>query len=290
VVWSDAPIYHYKPGVGASLGPVPLTTGHLMTSSNILYVDSTSGDDNYAGAQRQRPLATFGAALSAASDWQIIVLLENHSETLTSLSSIAHKATIWGEGLDANGEPTAELGFDGVGASLSATDWCYLRNIRFTANQSSGNTTPRLRNDSSGNAAQFHMRDCVVECDQYDTVAGLRLTGVSAAVQNHRIEHSKFVSVQTDPALAPQQAIELAGDIEWFLTEDLEIDGGTSGFVDEAMKFTGTGLGYHMLNTVLRNGADIDVIDVSTTDARHGYIHFSARTESTYVSSDNEAA
>jgi len=121
-------------GIGGQTGNILATCRPLIVTGNIFYLSSVSGSDTNDGLERNRPFATLAAAYAVTSDWDIIVLLSDHSEVLAADLAMTKSLTIVGEG-NSSGSPTATI--DAAGFSVisysGATCSYYLdfRNIKF---------------------------------------------------------------------------------------------------------------------------------------------------------------
>lgn len=273
--------FHYAPGKGAALGPVIATTGRMATTLRTIYVSSVIGDDTYDGSQRQRPFATLGAAIASVTAGfvgnTVIVLAADHDETLTSSLAFGYDGfTIIGEGLDADGEPTAKIRFNGNGAQIVMDDDTQIYNVRFMPNEQA-NASPRVT--MVADDAYYRIRDCVWECDQYDTQPGLYIEGNTTPPVVH-LRNVTFRSVQSDPALAPGTPLAMAVNANVVFMDDVTFDGGGSGFTGEACDLDDVEH-VHAVNLRLLNGADMHVLQgLSTSNI---ILHFAANSESTYV-------
>lgn len=282
VTWDQLVLRHYAPGIGVSTGQLLATTGRLTTRGKVYWVDSETGDDTYDGRQKRRPFATLSAALAVAASYDIIALRSTHDETLTTALAITGftHLTIIGEGLDEDGEPTAVLRFDGDGAQLaiSAGTGLQLRNIRFAPN-TQANTVSRIAVVSTANG--FQMKNCVVECDEFDTVPGLDIDGENVA-NYYRFDTVTFRAVGTDPAVAPHSGAAFDDVVNCHM-ENVTLDGGETGFESHALLLNEMVTSW-AVNTRLLNGADIAFTDIAATGGN--WIHFAENSESTYVDTE----
>ena len=214
----------YPNGGGGTTGDIWATCKPLYASGAIWYVQSTTGTDaaSPAGRNREKPLATIAQAITNASDNDIIVCLQAHTETKVATFAVSKKLTIVGEGSVA-GVPAVTLICGFVGALFTITSPnVELRNLKLPAS-SVANSTARILN----NQTDFVMDGCYIECSGNDTAAALSL---ASGADRARIRNTTFISTATSSAAQPESAIKVTAAIA-----DLELDGlvlsaGTVGF------------------------------------------------------------
>lgn len=217
-------------GIGGSTGAALATAKPLYASGSVYYVDSVNGDDSDSGLSRLQPKASLSSAQTAASDDDIIVLLDGHAETLTGALTISKRLTVVAEG-QSSGKPTVKLTNNQAGGSLltiSATD-VQFHNIWFEE-ESQGNSAVRI----TTNQARTTFKGCYFEADDNNNAAVLQVnTGASDLV----IDGCTFISTEaTSTNSPPTIAVELAAAMSQVLIKDTVFSGGTMGWSDFALK------------------------------------------------------
>lgn len=238
-------------GIGATLGSDLLLQAPVMHSGNIRFVSSVSGNDSNAGTDRKKPKATLQAALTASTNFDWVVLLEDHAETISAALTAPAHITILGEGRS-DGRPTAELRFDSAAdimlSSITAS-YVEIYNVYFSGNEQA--TTVPLMNF----AGPIRLVDCVFRVDQNNDAPAVFSTG-RALIQN-----CEFFS-DSDGTTPPAEALSCQGVN--LRIENCVFDNGEHGFKNSyALLITGPGsttaLGFGLINTTFRNGADYSI-------------------------------
>lgn len=245
-------------------GPVYQDTG------DVWFVDSTTGDDSYSGKDQKQPFATLGQAVTSAGTHDIIVLMDGHTETITSTVTVSTAGlTIVGGG-QSSGKPTVKLTNQQESASMLVLSGLgvQLRNVWIEEESSAQSAvTVSVTGDSCS------MRGIYWELDEATNAAGLDLA--LALGESFSIRNSTFVSTATSAADPPQAAIRNSGD-GLLRMDGVTLDGGTVGFVNgyaysESNSSTGFTQGFQVDSISLLNGADMNV-HASTV----GYIQVSS--------------
>jgi hypothetical protein len=215
----------YPGGLGASTGDALVTSSglHLTDGLFVRYVDSATGNDSATGLNREQPLATLAAAVSAASAGDIIVLMDGHAETLTSQQNVATQLIIVGEG-SSSGKPTVKLTMN---ASSAATlyvtaDGTEIRNIWFEEHAQA--------NDQSHlnvAAASCKIQGCYFEGDENSNAELLYL---GSGCNDTMIRNCTMVSTATSVTDPPENAFRAGAAISDLDIDGLTIDGGTVGW------------------------------------------------------------
>jgi hypothetical protein len=248
-------------GIGASLGDTLGTCAPLTTSGSTWFVNSATGDDSYAGADELKPFATLGAAVSASSGGDIIVLMDGHAETITGAVTPLTATTIVGTG-SSGGKPTVKLTMNASAASMLALSnaGVSIRNIWFNAN-AQANSAAMIAVSNQ----QIRISDCYFECAQYDDAACISL---NASTQNFYLKDTTIVSTGTSVAAQPYCGIRSSAAISYIVIEGLTLDNGTVGFSNPySMDFGGAGsaiTALHGESITLLRGADV-FLHASTT-------------------------
>jgi len=246
-------IYNWPNGIGASLGETLGTCKPLSMSGAIYFVSNSTGNDSNDGGDEARPKATLAGAVSAATSNDIIVLLDGHTETLTSAATLsANGLTVVGTGTS-GGKPTVKLKLNAASGSLIVASGASvaLRNIWFQGNQQA-NSSVRI----SVSGAGFRMSDCYVECDQYDTGSAL---SYASGGDSSRIISTTFISIATSTSAQPARAIALTAAISDLELSGVILDAGAAGFSDYYAMNLSTAAVTRLRgeSVTLKNGADV---------------------------------
>lgn len=240
-------------GVGETLGDILVTTGPFLATGTVYYVNSVIGDVTYTGLNTERPLPALTNAQTVASDGDIIVLLDGHTETLTVALSLTKKLTIVASG-SSNGIPTVSFGMN-ADATLftvtSAATGIQFRNIKFRTNLVSS-TAQRI--DLSAANAVFY--GCYFEMGSNDQGPGILLANALASV---RVENTSFVSTATAISPAPVAGLRTAGTTTDLTIKGCVFDGGSQGFSAYAYDELGAATRRHGEEISLLRGADANL-------------------------------
>lgn len=211
-------------GVGETLGDTLVTSGPLQASGSVLYVSSVTGDSGSTGVNKARPIDNLTNALTAASNGDIIVLLDGHTETLAGAITISKNVVIVASG-SASGIPSVTFTASGSGYNYFTITGAgvQLRNIKFLARAVSDSTPRVLVN----NVANVRVIGCYFDCSGLDTGAAI---SVAASTTGFCCESSTFVATNTAANPAPGPGIDLAGATTDTRLKGLVFDGGTHGF------------------------------------------------------------
>ncbi len=246
----------------------------LQISGNVWYVDSATGVDAVSprGLSEGKPLATLAQAITNAADDDIIVLADQHFESVTAAITVSKRLSIVGAGSSA-GIPTARINREG-GASVNLLtitgQAVQLRNILIGESGTSAVATARL----SIAAARFRMVGCYVQCGSYDTGPAISY-GVGGT--HSELRNCTFVATTADPESAIKNAFALT-DLRIF---NCTFDGGASGFTNTyAIDLTTSAINrLECEGLSLLNGADMGV-HADTT----GWVHVELATGGSRVS------
>ncbi len=221
---------------GGSTG-VPLTTsGPIYTSGAVYFVSSTTtgASDSAPGTDRIRPLLTLSQALTNATNNDTIVILANHTETLTSTLTISETGlTIVGEGsLTTRPQFTRNIAANGVMLDVTGAG-TVLQNLYFPATATTANSGAKIKLS----AARQQIRDCYFVASTLDD--GPQLQTVTGASQI-AITDTTFISTATAPSDQPESAITITNTLSDLFMEDVTISAGASGWANP-YAFVGTG-------------------------------------------------
>lgn len=218
----------WQNGLGGTLGDSLATCKPLYTQQDVWFVSSLIGTDaaSPAGKNREEPLASLAGANGAFNNstaGDIIVLMDGHTETLTSNLNVNKQLTIVGEGLS-SGIPTATLtpNFNGVMLTLAAAG-CQLRGIKFGPN---GAATASATVQVNG-VEDCQVRGCYFQCGPNDGGGKLQLVANS---HSFRLINSTFISTAVSRASQPVSAILLSGACSDLVMEGVTVSAGAYGF------------------------------------------------------------
>ena len=249
------PLICYPNGAGESLGDALITEEPLYSTGSVWYVNSATGTDaaSPAGRNRSKPLATLEQAHTNASAGDIIVLMDGHSETLTSALTLSKAVAIVGAG-KSSGKPTVKFTINSSSSYLFNVtgDDVQLKNIWIEEN-SQANALTKIVVSGDG----FRMIGCYVEANDNDDAACLSVH----AGNGMRIESTIFISTSTTTTTQPKSAIEVTLESNDLELKDVTLDGGTVGWSD-FYAFDATDNAINRLKATgvnLLNGSDMDL-------------------------------
>lgn len=247
----------WNSGLYSGTGDELVSEAPLMVSGTVYYVDSASGSDSNAGTREDIPFSTLGAAVSAASAHDVIVLLPTHDEVLTAgLTVAAAGVTIVGAG-SASGVPSPTLTMNGAATLLTLSGaGCNLFGVKFEANQQA-NSNPTVA--VSGN--DCYVRGCYWELSQHDNGPGLSLT---AGLAGFRIENSTFKSTATSVANRPVTGFRANVSSSYLVIDGVVVDAGTYGFSAYGINLATATTGLRGEGISLLRGADVFIEPTST--------------------------
>ncbi len=243
------------PSAFAPDGPDILAEDGNYLSGSVIWVSSTStaASDANAGTEPELPKATWVSAYSAASAGDLILLAENHAETIPAAQTLntANVATI------ALGIGSAKARFTSAVAGVTITPnvaGLRFHNIYFPA--STAATTARFSVASGG--TDCLIRDCDFECGANDTTSTVTVAGARAFVRGCTF---------TATASRPGRAILVSGAVASCAFEDILIDGSSYGWVSPAFGITAAATLLNLENVRLANRSDL-VVTVTGTSYR----------------------
>lgn len=259
----DVPIIHTA-GFGGSTGADLATASPIYTSGDVWFVHSGTGTDaaSPAGKSREQPLATLAQAQTNAAAGDVIVMLSGHSETLSSKLTLSKAGLVLlGEG-SGTSRPTfnrsADVNlWDLTGAAIR------VENIRFNSDAASTYTADRVL--VTANSCIF--RGCYFVSGAND--AATPALAVASGVTNLRIDGATyFVASGTSRTATGYRGLALNGTTTDLELDDVIFDGGSYGWLSNALNAAGAASRLRGLNVDLLNGADI-VLASSTTGLLH---------------------
>jgi len=266
----------YPSGVGGSTGPTLTTSSPLYLSGDIWYVSSTSAAAADAasprGKERIRPLATLAQAVTNAAAADIIVVLENHTETITSTQTLG-KAGLYivGEGSGSTRPKfTRNIAANGVLFDITAAG-VVLQNLYFPATVTTASTGAKVRT----NSIRTHILDCYFEAGTLDD--GAQIEFITGAGQD-RILDTTVISTATAPSDQPESAIKVTNAITDLWINNLTINGGSSGWANPyAFNGAAAVTVFRALQVSLLNDSDVTLATGTTGWIQVGTTSGSAR-------------
>lgn len=207
-----------------------LATRSPVAMSGVIWYVGPGGVDAASpqGRERVYPLATLAQAHTNASAGDAIVILENHTETLT-VAQTFNKAGlhVWGEGSTAT---RPRYTCNGAIAMWDVTAaGVILENIYFP--QSSAAPTARVRIATVG----CQVVNCQFDCGASDTASALRFVTGAGQV---RVVDTRFLSTATAATSRPTIALEVVNALTDLELDTVVFDGGTYAWSDYALKGT----------------------------------------------------
>lgn len=265
------PSNYLADGIGAALGDALATAEPLLLSGNVWYVSSATGvdGDSPLGLNRAKPLATLAQAVTNASADDIICLLAEHSEVISSTVTLSKAGlVILGEG-SAAGLPTARLTANvSSGAMLNVTAArVQLRNINFPAGLASGSATGRI----AIAAADCAIIGCYLVLGSLDSVAAVVVSSNSFRSERNTYISSVPPAVTTLPPMAIQTIGALTGASLLGDTYSAGVSGFGSGYAVDLSNAALTSVRVESASLLL--GADIKMHASST-----GYVNVGTAT------------
>lgn len=264
-------------GLGESTGdPLVVNAPFYMVGTgaasvgDVWYVNAATGNNAYDGRAREKPLATIATAIAKSSQYDVIVCLDGHAETInTTLDAGLTGLTIVGAGKSGS-KPTVTLT---AGAGLGNNPLIQIgqilvsiRNIYFAGGAAVNTGAKIYLHANEGNPEGSLIKDCYFECGPNDHGYAVR---ISSAVKYLRIQGSTFVSTATTTAAQPLTAVAVTDNavVQGMTMEDCVFDGGVAGFsrfyaFDSATAGLGIS-GVKFERITLLNGADMFMSDAN---------------------------
>lgn len=213
-------------GIGETLGDQLVTGKPLFTTGSVIFVLSTTGDDLNTGLNKAQPKATLAGAQTAATNGDIIVLLDGHTESYSAALTLSKNLTIVGSG-SASGVPTVNFrkgsAYGGAIFTITAAG-LQLRNIKIRESAASDNVD-RVSVQANG----VSIIGCYFESGDNDPTASA--VQVNNAVTNLTVKSTTFISTSDGDDL-PGPGLLLTGTSTDFRYEGVIFDGGTVGFLN----------------------------------------------------------
>lgn len=234
---------------GATSGAPLLTREPIVASGQHWYVSSLTGSDAVSprGLDRIRPLATLAQAHTNATAGDTIILLENHSETLSSAQTF-NKAGIR---VRSEGSGNTRARFT-ASAAINMFDvtaaGVWFENVYFPA--STAAATARIRIATAGT----RIYGCYFQCGASDTSAAVKyITGAGQA----EIRSTSFVSSATSVSAQPAIGVEVVNAMSDLNLDTVVFDGGSYGWSDYAFKGTAAITRLYGIDLSLLNDSDL---------------------------------
>lgn len=211
-------------GIGEALADSLVVNAPFYTTGLVWYVHHTGTDAAApAGRNRHAPLATLAQAQTNASDGDVVVLKDGHTEAVTSLT-ITKRLVIVGGG-ESDGKPTVKISAGDANHALNITaDGAQLRNIWLEErNADTANSDPRL----TIAASRFTAVGLYIPCGQYDEGAATELATTESSI---RFKNCTWVSTASDGQTQPHSGLVSVAAVTQLQLEGCVFDGGTVGF------------------------------------------------------------
>jgi hypothetical protein len=212
-------------------------------SGAVLWVSSThtAASDANAGTEPELPKATWTSAYDAASAGDVIIVAENHAETISAADTLA-TADVMTIGLGSgSSRPRFTSAVAGVMWTVSGAANVFA-NLYFPA--STAATTSRITSSGS----EIAIIDCGFECGANDTT-----TTVALGANNPRIEGCTF----TATASRPGRGIRVTGAIVAPRFLDIAFDGASYGWANAAMSVESNATRVYAENVRLSGHSDV---------------------------------
>lgn len=257
-------VQYYPNGIGGTVGDSLDTCKPLQTTGNVWYVSSLIGTDaaSPAGQNREKPLATLAQAVTNASNDDIIVFLQGHTQTLTARQDFAKRLILIGEGTTA-GKPGVSFICNQAANNLFAigAGGVELRNIYFPAN-AQANSGSKI----SVSAADVKIRGCYFDCGPTDLAP---IVSITTGGDRINFENTTFISTATTTAAQPFAAVvaAAASAVTGLTMFGVTVSAGTVGFSNYAaidLSPAATMAQVKMEQMSLLLGADINMGAVAT--------------------------
>lgn len=199
------------------------TTGHIWYVGNA--VAGAADAASPKGREREKPLLTLAQAVTNSISGDVIILMENHNETIAANIAVGKALTIVGEGTGSSRPrlTCAVAGNSMLNLQITGTS---LNNIYFPA--STAVPTARV----AVNAAGVVLDNDYFECGANDTGT----TVLYGAVNSCQLTNAYFLATGSQPGTAISCPSAMSG----FFFEDCTLDGGSFGF--SAAAFTAVGV------------------------------------------------
>lgn len=244
------PLNALTSGVGGTTGPSLVTAAPLyqLSATHSTWYVGPGGTDGAApaGWQREKPLLTLGQAVTNANSGDIIVLLENFTESIAVGITIADTdLTIVSEG---DGSSRARLTCSGAGINMLDVTGAgtYFSNIVFPASTAAGSI--RIRTAAAGTVIE----DCVFEAGASDTSATV---GLIAGWGNARIAGCTF----TVTATGARPGIRVSNAGSRLTMQDVSFNAGSAGWDTYAFDGLAAVTGLRALDIDQLNGSDVNL-------------------------------
>ena len=260
-------------GIGGSTGATLATASPLYMSGNVWFVSSASGDASYSGKDRKVPLDGLAAAIGVAANDDIIVLLSDHAEVVSTPITADKRLTIIGEGLN-SGKPTASMT---QGHTTSNVITVTAANVTFDNILFKPHTSASTGKYIDTAVADMAVKNCYFEMDENSDAPSISL---QSGADNCRISGCTFESTAETVNDLPVEAVTVAAAITGLTMEDCIFNGGIYGFETsggDPWAFDGSAAAitsYRIHGLTLLNGSDFKLNTSST-----GYVSMSSATQ-----------
>lgn len=266
-------------GIGGSTGDALTLAKPLQMTGKVWYVYSVTGVDaaSPAGLERGAPLATIAQAHTNSADGDMIVCLDGHVETVSSVITVSKRVCILGEGA-ASGLPTVNLTLGGAANNIFTLTGVrvQIRNILFSP-RSAAATGSYI----STATANHYIKGCYFKHNGNSDGPGILLASGANLVH---LENCTFISTETVLANKPDSAIRNSAALTGLRMFSCVFDSGTVPFATSAgnpWAFDGNAgaiTDFHFEGISLLRGSDIRLDPASV-----GYVNVQTSTGSARV-------
>lgn len=235
---------HYENGIIANGGNSDVLNDIFVTG-DVIFVDSVNGNDANDGLNEKEPLATLQQAVTNATDenGDVIIVKENHAETLSTVITIDKNLRIYGQG---SGSSKPALSIDASNDVLRiTTDNVVIDNIRFPKGLTVANNG---KVSIAGQRAT--VSNCDFECGEFDPQA----IKIGSSGNYPTIKDCTFTVVENGPNTGILiNEVTLLG----LIIESCTFDGGDFNFDDSAVFSSVAHKQFYYKDNVLMNCANI---------------------------------
>jgi hypothetical protein len=239
------------PAAFSSVGPTLATYVGNYFSGSVRWVSSThtAASDANAGTEPELPKLTWTSAYDASSAGDIIIVDEDHTETVSAADTLA-TAGVMTIGLGSgSSRPRFTSAVAGAMWSLSADEQRFI-NLYFPA--STAATTSRI---DTSNASDSVIQGCYFECGTNDTTTTLLVR------QETTVDGCSFVATASRPA----RAIRVSASADGVRIRDVLVDGSSYGWSAAAISIEAAVTNWYMENVRLANHSDVVLTTTAST-------------------------
>ena len=251
------------PGGLGGTGVDTATAENCFFSANVIWLNSSGGNDSNAGTEPELPKLTLASAAAAVAADGIIAIASGHTETIASTVTIASAGVrVLGFGTGSSrpkftlNHATADL------LAVSAADVKF-ESLYFVTPSQSG-TGYQINISQTG----CQVLNCYFECNTNSATASMTCSSSRALVDS-----CSFVATTARPVIG----LLISGTGAGNTVTDTTFDGGSLGFSDYALKVTGANTEMVLKNLTLSGKADLGI---TVTGSKYQMFGISASSQS----------